>query len=75
MRPDFLFLGASGNIAALVEHKLGAGITHRGDSFGGQLGRYARYLAESSIPEVYVVLLTAEAFIRRVPPWYVTELE
>lgn len=75
MTPDFLFLGADRELVALIEHKIGSGLTHRGDAFGGQLGRYAKYLAESSIADAFVILLTSEAFIRRKPAWYVTELD
>jgi hypothetical protein len=75
MRPDFLYLSADRRIAAFVEHKIGGGLTHKGDSYGGQFGRYLKYLVDARVDEAFLILLTSQAFLSRVSPWYVHELE
>lgn len=75
MRPDFLFLSPDGRRAAFIEHKIGGGDTHKGDAYGGQFGRYLKYLVDVGVPEAFLIVLTAEEFITRESPWYVRELE
>lgn len=73
MRPDILLMDQERQWAIFVEAKVGAG--GKDDSFGGQLGRYAKVLMESDIPELFLVVLTSAKFIRRTSPWYANELK
>jgi len=73
LRPDLLFLSRDQRVAAFIENKIGAG--HKDDSYGGQFGRYAKYLVEAGVLEPYLLLLTSTTFISRTPPWYVRELQ
>jgi hypothetical protein len=68
-----LFLSSDQRIAAFIENKIGAG--YKDDSYGGQFGRYAKYLVEARVHEPYLLLLTSTSFISRMPPWYVRELQ
>lgn len=74
MKPDFLFLSVDRRLAALVEHKIGSGETHKGDTYGGQFGRYLKYLVDADVPEAYLLLLTSQEFVFRTSPWYIREL-
>jgi hypothetical protein len=74
MRPDILFLSHDRGRAAFIESKIGAGDTHKGDGYGGQFGRYLMYLGDSGIRDTSLILLTAEDFVTREPPWYIGDL-
>jgi hypothetical protein len=75
MRPDWLLLGTNREWAAIIESKLGAVDTHKNDEYGGQFGRYIKYLMESKVWERFMVLLTSSIYLRKNPPWYATELK
>jgi hypothetical protein len=75
MKPDFLFISPDWRRAAFIEHKIGGGDTHKGDMYGGQFGRYLKYLIDARVTEAFLVVLTADAFIMRESPWYIRELE
>ncbi|MGQ9691590.1 MAG: hypothetical protein ACUVQY_10120 [Thermoproteota archaeon] len=73
LRPDLLFISRDQRVAAFIENKIGA--SHKDDSYGGQFGRYAKYLVEARVQKPYLLLLTSTTFISKTPPWYVTELQ
>ncbi len=75
MKPDWLLLGPSREWAAIIENKVGAADTHKGDEYGGQFGRYIKYLMEAKVGERFMVLLTSSVYLRKNPPWYATELK
>ena len=75
MRPDLLFLSSDRQTVAIVENKVGAGDTHKGDKLGGQFGRYIKYLLDNDIKQRYMILLTSEQYIGKKPPWYTGELQ
>ncbi|MFA6011647.1 MAG: hypothetical protein WC799_16785 [Desulfobacteraceae bacterium] len=75
MRPDFIYISPDLRIVALIENKIGANDTHKDDSYGGQFGRYIKYLMESNIAEPYMILITSQFFLSKSPPWYATELQ
>jgi hypothetical protein len=75
MRPDLLFLSSDQSTVAIVENKVGAADTHKGDEYGGQFGRYIKYLLDIHIEQRYMILLTSEFYIHKEPPWYLTELQ
>ena len=75
MRPDFLFLSNDRTVAAFIENKVGADDTHKGDAYGGQFGRYIKYLMQSDVEEPYMILLTSSVYLCKTPPWYATELQ
>lgn len=74
MRPDFIYISGDGKTVALIENKIGASPTHKGDSYGGQFGRYTKYLGECVLPRRYLILITMGTYIERKPPWYTGEL-
>jgi hypothetical protein len=63
------------NLQQFIESKLGAVDTHKNDEYGGQFGRYIKYLMESKVRERFMVLLTSSIYLRKNPPWYATELK
>jgi hypothetical protein len=75
MRPDLVYVSHAGDLFALIENKVGGGLTHKGDSFGGQFGRYLKYLVDTRVTSAYFILLTSEAMLAKPTPWYVRELE
>jgi len=72
IRPDLLYLSSDGDRVVFVENKVGA--PHKVDKYGGQFGRYIKYLLDCKVPAGVVILLTGQAFIDKRPPWYLPEL-
>jgi hypothetical protein len=75
MRPDLVFLSDDQSTVVIIENKIGAAVTHKGDKYGGQFGRYIKYLMASHIERRYMVLLTSTEYIQKTKPWYTTELQ
>jgi hypothetical protein len=75
MRPDFIYISQDRRTVALIENKIGANDTHKGDSYGGQYGRYIKYLMESKVAEPYMIIITSRSFLGKSPPWEATELQ
>ncbi|OPZ59776.1 MAG: hypothetical protein BWY87_00830 [Deltaproteobacteria bacterium ADurb.Bin510] len=74
MRPDLIYFSDDGQSMAIIENKIGAGYTHSGDEFGGQLGRYILYLKHSVMCNKTMILLTSKNFVMNKSPWYINEL-
>lgn len=73
MRPDFLYIANNGQTAAIIENKLGAGLTLKlNDGYGGQFGRYIQYLKQATFEHKYMILLTSEYYLSR--KWYDSDL-
>ena len=39
------------------------------------MGRYSKYLIDVRLAEAFLIVLTADAYFTREPPWYIGELE
>ena len=77
MRPDILFLSNDRRRAVLIENKLGAPVTHKGDEFGNQFGRYLRYLNDAlakRLDSANLLVLTSRQFLSLPTPWYTDDL-
>lgn len=72
MRPDFIYLSSDNNTVALIENKIGSGLTHKGDSYGGQFGRYIKYMLGCNISRKFVLLVTLMECLKK--NWYTNEL-
>lgn len=74
MRPDYLYIARDLSLTAILENKFGAGDTHAGDGYGGQFGRYIKYLKQSSSKHKYMVVISSRFYLEKEPPWYASEL-